>query len=131
MIIDVILACSLNFCEFDTLFKKVAYEVNMDYNLLKSIVYVESKFNPFAVSNKKSYGLAQINQYWLKRYKIPKKKIFNPYLNVRLGAEIYLYCYEKTKDKLLALDCYNKGENKKLSRKSTYVKKVLIAYNKF
>jgi len=31
MIIDVILACSLNFYEFDTLFKKVAYEVNMDY----------------------------------------------------------------------------------------------------
>jgi membrane-bound lytic murein transglycosylase MltF len=99
MIIDVILACSLNFCEFDCLFKKVAYEVNMDYELLKSIVYVESKFNP--------------------------------YLNVRLGAEIYLYCYEKTKDKLLALDCYNKGDNKKLSRKSTYVKKVLNAYNMF
>ncbi len=49
MIIDVILACSLNFCEFDCLFKKVAYEVNMDYKLLKSIVYVESKFNPFVV----------------------------------------------------------------------------------
>ncbi len=29
MIIDVILACSLNFCEFDCLFKKVAYEVNI------------------------------------------------------------------------------------------------------
>jgi hypothetical protein len=29
------------------------------------------------------------------------------------------------------LDCYNKGENKKLSRKSTYVKKVLSAYNMF
>jgi hypothetical protein len=76
MIIDVILACSLNFCEFDCLFKKVAY-------------------------------------------------------NVRLGVEIYLYCYEKTKDKLLALDCYNKDENKKLSRKSTYVKKVLNVYNMF
>jgi len=34
MIIDVILACSLNFCEFDCLFEKVAYEVNMDYKLL-------------------------------------------------------------------------------------------------
>ncbi len=49
MIIDVILAYSLNFCEFDCLFKKVVYEVNMDYKLLKSIVYVESKFNPFVV----------------------------------------------------------------------------------
>ena len=41
--------------------------------LFESIVYVESKFNPFAIGDK-SYGLAQINQYWLKKYKIPKKK---------------------------------------------------------
>ena len=43
MIIDVILACSLNFYEFDTLFKKVAYEVNTDYMFQFFFIYNKQK----------------------------------------------------------------------------------------
>lgn len=64
---------------------------NVDANVLKSVIYHESRYNYLADNSSNTcHGLMQINPYWQKaRMKeLGLDDIYHPYQNVRLGAAI-------------------------------------------
>lgn len=103
---------------------------NINSNLLKAIAEVESQFNPYAINinNNGSYdiGIMQINSWWMpKIIKMGYKPsdLYNPCINIYIGAWILANCIAEKGYNWKAIDCYNKG-SKKAKNYSSYVKKV-------
>lgn len=71
-------------------FKQVAEEYSVSYDLLSKMAYIESKFDPNAkASTSSARGLFQIlnsTELWLKEICDIEGDIFDPLTNTRLGA---------------------------------------------
>ncbi len=93
----------------------VVYEKSKEYGfspeLVLSIIYVESSFNPKAISPAGAYGLMQINySVWKNELNIDFNKIFDIEYNIDLGLRILKHYYEKSNgDIMKALYLYNNG----------------------
>ena len=89
------------------------------YNVLPivlwSIAYVESGFNSGAINyNRGSHdvGIMQINSRWfpvLRRYGITEDDLYDPCLNIFVGAWILSQCYVKYQTLHDAISCYHTG----------------------
>jgi soluble lytic murein transglycosylase-like protein len=110
--------------------------------LILAVIRVESSFNNFSYSDMGAVGLMQIKPitglYLIKKYSIKSKKfnynthyieylpvnyLYNPSLNIRIGARYLLSLLYEFKDLKLALFAYNVGptfvyRTLKLSRKN-------------
>ena len=102
--------------------------------LLWAIAKKESKFNPNAKNKNKNgtydIGLMQINTIHAKelwdKYKISQKDLYNPKLNIFVGAMILEKCLKKHKNNLQnGITCYN-GR----IRNNPYGKEVLALLSK-
>ncbi len=88
---------------------------NVDPQLLWAIAYYESKHNPNAIHKNKNgtydYGIMQINSVHLPRlkkdYGITKDDLFDPKINILVGAEILKMCLDKHTDLVRGVTCYN------------------------
>lgn len=100
--------------------------------VLWSVAYVESGFNYKAINRNKdgSYdiGIMQINSRWLpvlKKYGIHVRDLYDPCVNIFVGAWILKRCYVYYNDLGDALACYNTGRGAFRNAKGkAYAKKV-------
>jgi len=97
--------------EIDVAIEKAAAVYHHDPKLMKAIAMVESGLNPDAVGdNGKSFGLFQINNYWLKRFNIPKSEMMDTSLNALWAAYVLHDCFSRYPDHYWrAVGCYNVG----------------------
>ncbi len=94
----------------DIVYKK-SREYGFSPELVLSIIYIESSFNPKAVSPVGAYGLMQINySVWKDELKIDFNKIFDIEYNIDLGLKILRQYYNKSNGNIMkALFLYNNG----------------------
>ena len=88
-------------------------EYNVDFPLVMSIIYHESRFQPDVISyNGTSYGLMQIhriNHEWM-REELGITDFFDPEQNVTAGIYLLNRLFEKYEDPAMVLMAYGKGE---------------------
>ena len=82
-----------------------------DPYLVMAIIFVESSFNPHAVSKAGAYGLMQVNYpVWKNELNIDRKKLTQIDYNIELGLTILKGYLQETKgDMIKALILYNNG----------------------
>lgn len=113
-----------------------AGRVGVDPKLVKSVMLVESDFNPRAISRKGARGLMQLMPETARRFGVADR--FDALENLRGGAE-YLAALLKlfSGDVVLALAAYNAGEGAvakhagvpPFAETREYIRRTLVAYS--
>ena len=94
--------------KYDGLISNASREFDVDSRLLKAMIKAESDFDPRAISRKGAMGLMQIMPENFKMLKL--KNPFDPWQNIRAGAQYFKKLYERFNGKLaLSLAAYNAG----------------------
>ncbi len=107
---------------YPELIGQICKELHLDPLLLLSLMRVESRFDPMALSRSGAKGLMQLMDFtarrWAERNGIKvsfeeddENSVFNPEINVRLGATYLKWLLERFKNPFLAVAAYNGGEN--------------------
>lgn len=117
--------CWANEDKYMPLFKKYGAEYKIPAQLLWAIAKNESRFNPKAKNTNKNgssdYGLMQINSVhknWLEKSGISIDDLYNPAINIKVGAKILSLCLDKHGWNYKAINCYNgKIENNPYSKR--------------
>jgi soluble lytic murein transglycosylase-like protein len=121
----------------------VARQYGHDVNLLKAIVFVESRFNPNALSPKGAIGLMQVMPATGSRVGInqPKKNLYDPEMNLHAGARYLRILLNMFSDRPeLAVAAYNAGEGAVLRHNrgippypetQSYVRQVMAQYKHY
>lgn len=97
---------------------QIATENKVDPLWFASIIYVESSFNPKAVSVSGAHGWMQLLPSTAidvaGRQGLLEKKIdlFDPSMNLKLGIYYYQWLFDQFKDHHLTLMAYNAGQSK-------------------
>jgi soluble lytic murein transglycosylase-like protein len=100
-----------------------ASRVNLQPELILSVIQVESNFDNYAISWVGARGLMQIMPFWLKEIGHPNDNLFDIHTNLRFGCTILSYYLKIEKGNLFrALGRYNGSLGK-----ATYPKKVFNA----
>ncbi|MGI9296681.1 MAG: lytic transglycosylase domain-containing protein [Gammaproteobacteria bacterium] len=75
---------------FDTCFDSTAEYFGIAPSLLKAIGWVESRFDPDAVSKKGAIGVMQVHSWWFSRLPqgVDEKALRKPCVNIVVGAWI-------------------------------------------
>ena len=103
-----------------------ASRVNLQPELVLSVIQVESNFDPYAISWVGARGLMQIMPFWLKEIGHPNDNLFDIRTNLRFGCTILSYYLKIEKGNLFrALGRYNGSLGK-----ARYPKKVFKALSK-
>jgi soluble lytic murein transglycosylase-like protein len=90
------------------LIHKEAIRAKLPPELVLSVIQVESKFDPYAVSKAGAVGLMQIMPFWLKLIGRPDDSLVHAQTNLRMGCTILKYYITKTHGDLrAALQRYN------------------------
>lgn len=112
---------SVNSLEFDNIYNKKCIENNLDelfnvaskkygvdVNLLKAVGFVESGFNPDAVSKSGAMGVMQLMPYTAANYGVTDP--FDAKQNIQAGARLLSYLMDKYGGNItLAVAAYNAG----------------------
>ncbi|MGD2187968.1 MAG: transglycosylase SLT domain-containing protein [Desulfobacterales bacterium] len=124
--------------KYDEIISDASREFNVDSRLLKAMIKAESDFDPRAISRKGAMGLMQIMPENFKMLNL--KNPFDPWQNIRAGAQYFKKLYERFNGKLaLSLAAYNAGPTA-VDRYKTippyqeteeYVRRVLRYYRTF
>lgn len=80
---------------YDFLLKKYAQRIDMDWRLLASIVYHESKFDERALSPLGAKGLMQLMDVAALHFGEPHADLFDPETSIRLGTMLLEELLEK------------------------------------
>ncbi|MCB1042667.1 MAG: transglycosylase SLT domain-containing protein [Acidobacteria bacterium] len=81
---------------------------NQDADLILAIMYIESGFDPNAVSSKGATGLMQVMPQWQKVLAM-SGDLKDPETSLKYGLQIYAFYKEMYKDDEMALTAYNRG----------------------
>ena len=124
-----------NIKSYDDVISEAAARTGISSSLLKAVIYVESYFNPKAVSKKGALGLMQIMPQNLDALNI--KDPFDPWENIMGGAYYFKTMLDRFSGQVdLALAAYNAGPTvvekyndiPPYPETQRYVKKVLRAF---
>jgi hypothetical protein len=120
---------------YDDAIRETAARHGVDPRLVKSVMLVESDFNPRAVSRKGAHGLMQLMPETARRFRVANR--FDASDNIRAGVE-YLASLLRifSGDVTLALAAYNAGEIAvarhagipPYAETREYVRRALVAY---
>lgn len=126
------------FVKYCDLIKRFAVYYNVSESLIRSVIHVESLYNPYAVSRKGAQGLMQLMPYVSKNLGVGDP--FLPEQNIQGGTRLLAKLLKKYHgNRILALAAYNAGEgavdrfNGVPPYKETrnYVKKVLALQTRY
>lgn len=92
----------------EALIESTAERHEIDAQLVRSVVAVESDFNPYAVSPKGAQGLMQLMPATARRFGVANS--FDPAANLEAGVKYLKYLQDLFQDERLALAAYNAGE---------------------
>ncbi|CAD6508131.1 lytic transglycosylase domain-containing protein [Paraburkholderia sabiae] len=96
--------------QFDTVIAEASETFHLQPELIHAVIDVESRYNPYAVSDKGALGLMQLMPDTARRFS--DGNMFNPRDNVLAGARYLRFLLDLFKDDVeLALAAYNAGEN--------------------
>ncbi len=101
--------------EYNALIEKYAAMNELDSNLVKAVIRVESNFNHKAVSGKNAKGLMQITDEteawcaWKNNLEPNPSKLFEPEYNISMGSYYLSYLIDSFGSYELALAAYNAG----------------------
>lgn len=96
---------------------KYSKQYNLDAGLVGSLIFAESRYNKNALSSSNACGLMQLmpeTYDWVETQlgeKAEKGDIFNPAKNIQFGCYYLRYLFDKYKNEIYVLSCYNAGEN--------------------
>jgi soluble lytic murein transglycosylase-like protein len=90
------------------LIEDAARAYNLDPELIDSVIEVESKYNPYAISPKGAQGLMQLMPDTARRFGV--KNVFDPKENVEAGVKYLRFLEDTFQDDRLAIAAYNAGE---------------------
>lgn len=125
----------LALCQFSygNCYKEAGQRYNIDPEMLRAIAFTESSFRPQIESHTFDIGLMGINRSWLpilkKRFGISEASVWDPCVNVHIGAWILANNYRQYGKNWNAVGAYNatcrrlKGAACQKAR-STYANKV-------
>jgi soluble lytic murein transglycosylase len=123
---------------YDSIIRQAARRYNLDFELVKAIVKVESNFNPRAVSRSGALGLMQIMPFNLGPLDIENP--YNPWQNIMGGSRFFRQILNRFNgDVKLALAGYNAGPNSvaryggipPFRETVNYVRKVMRCYRRY
>jgi len=129
-----ILLFDIFFVKYENVIINKGNKYEIDKNLIASIIYVESKFNKNAKSNKGAVGLMQLMPQTAKSFYVgdefSEDILFKPEVNIEIGVKYLKYLFDKYQDEVTVLACYNAGEKVVLEWKgeSKYLEKTQIGY---
>jgi soluble lytic murein transglycosylase-like protein len=93
----------------DDVIDRIAREHELDPQLVRSVIRVESNYNPYAVSNKGAQGLMQLVPGTARRFGV--SNVFNPVQNIEGGVKYLKHLLNLHENNYaLALAAYNAGE---------------------
>lgn len=92
---------------YDKLIARMAKAHDVDGGLIKAVIYVESRFNPYAMSIKGAAGLMQLMPATADRYGV--SNVYDPAQNVEAGVLHLKYLLKRYRNKRLAIAAYNAG----------------------
>ena len=114
--------------------KKWGETFGVDPSLILGIMFVESTFDKYAISNMGARGLMQVLPKWHKdKIQVAKmilgnkKELSDPELNIYVGSWILKECMIKYENRANSLKCYNGA----VGKKTDYHKKVLNGKKEF
>jgi len=112
-----------------SLINNESIKYDIDPYLILSVIQVESRFSPTAVSHKGARGLMQLmpttGRYVANKYDLPLKNtrsLFDPVTNIRLGVAYLSYLENMYGNMDYALFAYNHGPKKSKQIKKTFSK---------
>ncbi len=122
---------------YDPHIEETSKKYNLPASLLKSIIKVESNFDPLAISHKGAQGLMQIMPGTAKELQLENP--FQPLNNIDKGAKYFSNLLEKFNgDMVKALAAYNAGEGSfknnnipNYPETKNYIQKVMDQYLKY
>lgn len=98
-------------------------------SLIKSVIQIESAWNPSAVSSAGAIGLMQVMPANAIAYGYQPDDLYNPEINIKLGADI-LRTEINNYGLVDGLAAYNGGpKNRKIAATQAYAQNVLSVYN--
>jgi len=96
-----------------------------NYKLVLAMIYVESSFNPKAVSGDGSVGLMQVHPRTAWRvYRVKRKYLFNPEINIKIGCKYLKYCQKRSYNNEQALLKYTGGNTDYWRKVYEYMQKL-------
>ena len=116
---------------YDSLIARMAKAHDVDGGLIKAVIYVESRFNPNAISRKGAAGLMQLMPATADEYGVDN--VYDPVQNIEAGVLHLKYLLKRYRNKRLAIAAYNAGQSNvdryrgipPYSETRKYVKRVL------
>lgn len=110
---------------FDDLIAKACQDYGVDVNLVKAVIFVESRFSPYATSPKGAMGLMQLMPGTARRFGVVNA--YDPEQNIRGGVAYLRYLIDMFDGDLpLVLSSYNAGENLvKKTMKVPYIRETI------
>ena len=123
--------------QFDTMILDAANKYNLDPDIIRAVVKVESDFDPLAVSKSGALGLMQLMPQTAKELKVENP--FDPQENIEGGVKHFRQLWEAFDgDLVLCVAAYNAGKNAvsknwkvpNNSETTNFVDKVLGYYHK-
>ena len=107
---------------YDKLIARMAKAHDVDGGLIKAVIYVESRFNPYATSRKGAAGLMQLMPETAYEYGVDN--VYDPAQNIEAGVLHLKYLLKRYRNKKLAIVDRFKGIPP-YSETRKYVKRVL------
>lgn len=100
--------------KYKNLIVKYCDEYALEYSLVASIIYSESRYKNDAVSSKGAIGLMQIMPTTAKSFyggdDFELSLLYDPGINIEIGTKYLSYLFNKYNDETTVLACYNAGE---------------------
>ncbi len=113
--------------EFLKLVHMEATRFDLSPELVLSVIYVESRFDRYAISRVGAQGLMQVMPFWKNEIGRPDDNLTNTGINLRYGCTILKHYLDKEKGNLIrALARYNGSLGK-----TWYPEKVMNAWERF
>ncbi len=122
--------------ELSSFIRKTARRYSVDAELIRSIITVESGWNPYAVSRRGALGLMQLMPETLKELGVVNP--YDPYENIDAGVRYLRYLIDRFGNLRLALAAYNAGPTvveryqdvPPYRETKQYVKNILLLYKR-